>query len=125
MSNKKFIGYGFPGIKPCIDEKTILTKESREKREFAVRKIIPISLLLSKRIKNNDSEQFNVKTNIKYDTKSYYSQSQDNILTNDLDLTMINGPINTILKKKSKVSRKGLKSSLKSTKRSQSKKKHN
>ena len=49
MSNKKFIGGGFPGIKECINEKNVLTKEIMEKREFSTRKLIPISQILAKR----------------------------------------------------------------------------
>lgn len=91
MNTKKFIGGGFPGIKLCIDEKDIISKESREKREFSVRKIIPINQLLSKNIKNNDTENLNVKENVKYDTSEHI-----------YDINLINGPLKNRLRKKSK-----------------------
>ena len=112
MNNKKFIGGGFPGIKECIDEKNILTKESREKREFSVRKIIPINLILSKNknITNNareESEQLNLKESIKYNEidsflhNSYTGQ----VVESNFDIDMINGPLINSSKKSSKSKR--------------------
>lgn len=91
MSIKKFIGGGFPGIRLCIDEKDIISKESREKREFSVRKIISINQLLSKNTKNNDTEYLNIKENINYDTPKHA-----------YDINLINGPLENGLRKKSK-----------------------
>jgi hypothetical protein len=47
MSNKKFIGGGFPGIKECINEKNVLTKEIIEKREFSTRKLMIKMILMN------------------------------------------------------------------------------
>ncbi len=71
MVGKTFIGGGFPGIKDCVDHKTILTKESTEKREFSARKIISINQILTNRqINKNDSEKFNLHLKSKPDSDS-------------------------------------------------------
>jgi hypothetical protein len=105
MNNKKFIGGGFPGIKPCIDEKTMMTKESREKREFSVRKLVSVSQLLTKsrQIKGNDSELLSVQDNITYDTISNITHNSitGHLADTDIDLNLINAPI-----KRRKLSRK-------------------
>ena len=101
MSNKKFIGGGFPGIRECIDEQNNITKESREKREFSVRKIIPINLILAKKNINktnnfNLSEELNIQNDIKYNNSvDLYSEQNTNINKSfsNKDLDLINGPI--------------------------------
>ncbi len=99
MSNKKFIGGGFPGIRECIDEINNITKESREKREFSVRKIIPINLILAKHkpqtVNNfNLSEEFNIKNDIKYTQSSdQLSNKISNTNFSNYDLNLINGPV--------------------------------
>jgi hypothetical protein len=134
MTNKKFIGGGFPGIKECINEKNILTKESREKREFSVRKLIPINQILTKQNKNNNiydelitnikyndhstSEELNIIDNIKYNSiDNFLHNSQfENIKVNKtFDINLINGPINRTL---SSVKRSTKRSSKRSSKRS-------
>jgi len=122
MSNKKLIGGGFPGIRYCIDEKNIITKESRERREFSVRKIIPISKLLARsprtsnpneNIKSilsfpqesntqsnseSESEQLTVKESVLYDTISniVHNTSSGMVENADIDLNLINGPVRKI-----------------------------
>lgn len=92
MSSKNFIGGGFPGIRECVREQTNITKESREKREFSIRKIIPINQILTKRkpqTTNNLklSEEFNVKNNTKYEhISSNLSDINNNFSINDLHL---------------------------------------
>jgi hypothetical protein len=99
MSNKKFIGGGFPGIRECIDEQNNMTKESREKREFSVRKIIPITQILNKcknqpTTKFNLSEEFNVKSDVKYDNASEELTEYNKFSNNHLKL--INGPVSRL-----------------------------
>ena len=74
MTTAKFIGGGFPGIKECINEKIIMSN-SREKREFSVRKLIPINQILLQNknadIKHtNSTEKLNVKEHFIYDNIS-------------------------------------------------------
>ena len=74
MTNNKFIGGGFPGIRECIEEINIITKESREKREFSPNNIISITDILSKfkpkrtinKNISNISETFEVADKITY-----------------------------------------------------------
>jgi hypothetical protein len=105
MSDKKFIGSGFPGIRECFDEKNVMTKESREKREFSVRNIIPINQILSKRQTKgiSYSEEFNVRDNVEYsahsDSLNYNDMiNQTKFTLNDLEL--INAPIKKVKKQK-------------------------
>jgi len=116
--SKKFIGGGFPGIKDCINEKNILTKESKEKREFSVRKLIPINKILATRHKNlydeilnqhqnkhQDKQQINELSlsddinfidSIKYNSISnlLHDQNTENIKINKkFDINLINAPI--------------------------------
>jgi len=67
MSNYKFIGGGFPGIKECSTNKIKESKESKEKREFSVNNIIPLSefMKLNKPL-NKIEEDLEIKNNIKY-----------------------------------------------------------
>ena len=91
MSKKNFIGGGFPGIKECIDEKNNITKESIEKREFSVKKIISINNILKTKNVNqtNSLEYLNIKDAIQYD-------SVENIIHNpyieesNIDINLIN-----------------------------------
>ena len=132
MNNKKFIGGGFPGIRECIDELTNITKESREKRGFSVRKIIPISQILAKSKKpietqskqnfNNLTEDFNIVDNIssiKFEPVENFLHSQFNGSPNEtIDINLINAPINktissnnlNITKSKTKTNRSKTKS---------------
>lgn len=94
MSEKKFISGGFPGIRYCIDEKNIITKESREKREFAVRKIIPISQILTNRISDNVTnltESLNFKDSINYENTEEHFMN----INNQTKLKLINKPVKT------------------------------
>jgi len=126
MNSKKFIGGGFPGIKECIDEKNIITKESREKREFSVRKLIPINQILSKNNKQFDqfdqfdklfntnnqfnyeniSEEFNIIDNVKYNSiNSFLHELDDSHTINvnkNFDINLINAPIKRQSKANSK-----------------------
>jgi hypothetical protein len=112
MTNKKFIGGGFPGIRECIDEKNDMTKESIQKREFSVRNLIPINMILTKsksQINTNFklSEEFNVKDNIKYNTISEeFNKNYTNNKFSSNDLLMINGPINKSIENIKKVLKK-------------------
>lgn len=65
MSDKKFIGGGFPGLRDCDIKK--ISKESREKREFSVKDIISLSDLMkqNKPLKKID-EVLEIRDNIKY-----------------------------------------------------------
>ena len=123
MTEKKFIGSGFPGIKECIDEKNIMSKESREKREFAVRKIIPINQILTKHHAKGilDSEEFNIKDNIEYSVQSDDIDNGLNSKFTSSDLELINGPINKRSKSKKSKSKKS-KSKKSKSKKSKSKK---
>lgn len=131
MSNKKFIGYGFPGIKECINEKNILTKQSTEKREFSVRKLIPISQILVKQTKNtqntnlktydvSESDDLNIVNNIQYNPiENFLHNSFGNVNVNksvDIDLKLINAPIHLANKRSTK--RSSNRSTKRSTKRS-------
>ena len=103
----KFIGGGFPGIKECIDEKNIITKESREKREFSVRKIIPINQILAKNkislFKQTPQEKLNLRETIIYNDEQDITKNTFNIIKSDqiqnINLNTINGPIVTTSKK--------------------------
>jgi hypothetical protein len=128
MSNKKFIGGGFPGIKECIDEKNVLTKESREKREFSVRKLIPINQILSKQTKNLNqfdelfmynqqnyeqmSEDLSIIENIKYNPIQNFlhnSYAGDIKINKSFDLSLINNPIKASSVKKGSVKKGSVK----------------
>jgi hypothetical protein len=104
MSKKNFIGGGFPGIKECIDKKELLTKESIEKREFSVRKIISISnILKNKRINTiNNTENLNIKESIQYDSVENFIHNPHitNNINNSIDIEMINKPLRKKKKKK-------------------------
>lgn len=108
MSTKKFIGGGFPGIRPCIDSKDVITKESREKREFSVRKIVSIGQLLAKKTNKIDTEELSIKDHINYDiiNNKQYVHSDTHF-----DLNLINAPIpkRIIKSKHSKKSKKSIK----------------
>jgi hypothetical protein len=137
MSNIKFIGGGFPGIKPCIEETNNITKESREKREFSVRKIIPISQILantkksidvqSKQNFNNLTEDFNIIQNnnhtFDFEPVENFLHSQFNgSVNNGLDINLINAPVNkTVSQSKTKRSKSKTKRSKSKTNRSKSK----
>ena len=84
---KKFIGGGFPGIRECIDEKNILTKENIEKREFEVRKILSINQILKPKtnITNNSSEKLVI-------VKSNNSNNSINKNKFNIDINRINNP---------------------------------
>jgi hypothetical protein len=84
---KKFIGGGFPGIRECIDEKNILTKENIEKREFEVRKILSINQILKPKtnITNNSSEELVI-------VKSNNSNNSINKNKFNIDINRINNP---------------------------------
>ena len=76
-----------------------MTKESREKREFSVRKIIPITQILNKcknqpTTKFNLSEEFNVKSDVKYDNASEELTEYNKFSNNHLKL--INGPVSRL-----------------------------
>lgn len=58
----KYLGGGFPGIKLCIDEKNLINPESIKKKEFSVRKIIPINQILTKKTSRFNSALDNLKT---------------------------------------------------------------
>ena len=101
MIKKNFIGGGFPGIRECNDANETITKESREKREFSVRKIIPINHILS-RSKNNykiissesESENINKIDSIQYNNIETILHDITNMtVNNDLDINKINGPL--------------------------------
>jgi len=128
MSNKKFIGGGFPGIKECIDEKNVLTKESREKREFSVRKLIPINQILSKQTKNLNqfdelfmynqknyeqlSEDLSIIENIKYNPIENFlhnSYTNDIKINKSFDISLINRPIKRRSVKRGSVKRGSVK----------------
>jgi hypothetical protein len=119
MSNKKFIGGGFPGIKECINEKNVLTKEIMEKREFSTRKLIPISQILAKRNKQSFSDEITIHS----EEKKQYNSSDDelNIVSSEIqpnflhntkiknieinknfDINLINAPIKRKIKRHSK-----------------------
>ena len=109
MNNKKFIGGGFPAIKECIDEKTIITKESREKREFSIRKLLPITQILSKNktIDSNNSNyinsSFDIVDSIQYEpTYNFLHNASDNEINvnKSFDIDYINSP--TLIKKTSR-----------------------
>jgi hypothetical protein len=109
MSKKNFIGGGFPGIRECIDEKNVLTKESIEKREFSIKKIISINNILKNKNTNtnmnNNLEYLNVKDAIQYNSIENFLHNpqvmNSNINTDiDFDINMINKPIKK--KKKNK-----------------------
>ncbi len=114
MTNKKFIGGGFPGIRECIDEKNIMTKESREKREFSVRKIIPINLILLKNTpadkakqnqnQTNLSEEFEIHNAVQYsDTNNFlHNAYSGNVVETNFDLNLINAPLKRDKKSKTK-----------------------
>jgi hypothetical protein len=93
MSDKqnKFIGGGFPNIKECNETKEIINKESKKKREFSLKNLLPISqilinkkqpALLQDNLQKNIvlTETFNVIDDIVYEPvdnflhKTYYSQ---------------------------------------------------
>jgi hypothetical protein len=60
----KFIGGGFPGIKECINETNIITKESKIKKEFSLDNIVSINKLISRK-KTNRSNTIERKLNYK------------------------------------------------------------
>ena len=106
MSNKNFIGGGFPGIKECINETNNITKESVEKREFSIKKIVSISNILKKTPntnQTNNSEYLNIKDAIQYDSIENFLHNPYIEETNiDIDINMINRPIKKKSRKKSK-----------------------
>ena len=137
MSNKKFIGYGFPGIKECINEKNILTKQSTEKREFSVRKLIPISQILLKQTKNiqsdtlktynmSESEELNVVNNIQYNPiENFLHNSFGNVNVNksvNIDLNLINAPIHSAKRSNKRSNKRSTGRSTKKSSKKQSKK---
>jgi hypothetical protein len=99
MTNNKFIGGGFPGIRECIDEINIITKESREKREFAPNNIISITDILSKfkpkrvipKDFSNISETFDIANKIIYDPVEKLSNNSN--IDKSFDLNLINKPL--------------------------------
>jgi hypothetical protein len=100
MTKKKFIGGGFPAIRECIDENETITKESREKREFSVRKIIPINHILSRSKSNykiisseSESENLNKIDSIQYSNINSILHDITNMEVNNLDINKINGPL--------------------------------
>jgi len=98
MSKKNFIGGGFPNIRECIDEKNVITKESIEKREFSVKKIMSISnILKTKRPtstnQTNNSEYLNIKESIQYDSVENFLHNPQINSKFDIDINMINRPI--------------------------------
>jgi hypothetical protein len=104
MSNKNFIGGGFPGIRECTNEPNNITQESVEKREFSIKKIISINNILKKTLntnQTNNTEYLNIKDAVQYD-------SIENIIHNpyieetNIDINMINRPIKKKSRKKSK-----------------------
>jgi len=100
MSKKNFIGGGFPGIRECIDEKNIITKESIEKREFSVRKIISINNILKNKSTNiiDNPEYLNIKEAIQYDSVENFLHNPQ-IINSNFDINMINKPIKKKKKK--------------------------
>jgi len=115
MTKKTFIGGGFPGIRECNDENENekITKESREKREFSVRKIIPINHILSRSKSNykiisseSESENLNIISSIQYNNiDTILHDITDMKVNNNLDINKINGPLKKHSRKKSKLSR--------------------
>ena len=104
MSKKNFIGGGFPGIRECIDEKNTITKESIEKREFSVRKIISINnILKNKPINKTNSEYLNIKEPIEYDSIENFLHNPQTNTKFDIDISQIN---QEIIKKKKKKKKK-------------------
>jgi len=101
MSKKNFIGGGFPGIRECIDEKNIITKESIEKREFSVRKIISINNILKNKPTNRDnSEYLNIKEALEYDSIENFLHNPQTNTKFDIDINQINQEIRKKKKKK-------------------------
>ena len=96
MTNNSFIGGGFPGIRECIDEINIITKESREKREFVPNNIISITDILSKfkpkrviaKDFSNISETFEVANKINYESNNLPTSK----INKSFDLNLINKP---------------------------------
>ena len=101
MTKKNVIGGGFPAIRECIDENETITKESREKREFSVRKIIPINHILSRSKSNykiisseSESENLNKIDSIQYSNINSILHDITNMeVNNNLDINKINGPL--------------------------------
>lgn len=99
MTEKLFIGGGFPGIKNCITEKTILTKESREKQEFSPGNIISINQILSNKNKNriiNSSEKFNLHLKFNDTNSNHESSSESSSESSFIDsynIKLINKPL--------------------------------
>lgn len=111
--NKKYIGGGFPGIKECISEENIITKESKEKREFSVRKIVSIDQILKQKrpvptsinynnldsksksnAYNNLSESFDVQDDVIYNSISNFMHDTDvKNEVNEIDIEQINRPL--------------------------------
>jgi hypothetical protein len=121
MSNKKFIGGGFPGIKECINEKNVLTKEIMEKREFSTRKLIPISQILAKRNKQTFSDELTIHSEEIYNSSSdelniINDNTKPNFLhstkiksieiNKNFDINLINAPIKHKTKRHSKTKSK-------------------
>jgi hypothetical protein len=126
MDKKKFIGGGFPSIKECIDEKDIMSNESREKREFSVRKIIPITQILSRNQTFNNfdqSEDFNVVSDFNYLKSDSESLNNNSNQMSSFDLDLINAPITKkISSKRSKNKRSSKRSKNKRSKNKKSSK---
>lgn len=101
MTDTKFIGGGFPGIKLCVDEEAQITKESREKREFSVRQIIPLSQLLTKTKQKSSGEKFDIHDNVIYNpvTDLLHNSITGHINDSEIDLDLINAPIEMAKKK--------------------------
>jgi hypothetical protein len=102
MSSSKFIGGGFPAIKEC-NNKIQINKENLKKREFSIKKILPLNQILIKKKLNNsnytNSDSTNYIDSIKYDTHKFQN-------TQNIDISLINKPFKPYERMKRKISKK-------------------
>jgi len=102
MLSSKFIGGGFPAIKEC-NNKTTINKENLKKREFSIKKILPLNKILAKKKFNNSnyitSDSINYIDSIEYDNSRFQN-------TQNIDISLINKPFKPYERIKRKTSKK-------------------